>query len=69
MDDTDTFGFYWALSVLVMLAAPLGIAWVCNRMTKRNRRIRSGWRASTQGLGDASCRSGWKAHTQHGHRY
>lgn len=51
------------------IALLLLLSWVCDRLTKRNRRTRNGWRVTRQGLHDASCRSGWKAHVQHGHRY
>jgi hypothetical protein len=66
LDDTELLAIWWCLIVLAFL---LGTAWVCNKLTKRNRRTRNGWRVTRQGLHDASCRSGWKAHVQSGHRY
>jgi hypothetical protein len=35
MDDTELLAIWWCLIVLAFL---LGTAWVCNKLTKRNRR-------------------------------
>jgi hypothetical protein len=61
---TSDFDANTLIAVLCVFAALMGIFCYCERKTrKRNRHTRSGWRATTTHVHDASCRSGWRAHT------